>query len=100
MAPQVGLVLIPFGVKAVRFGEEFPVNVLGTLPGIINLMLGKFGRKPMERAFVDAADETLNNLMGQKLQILEKLRFVKFRSDIHRCWKYKTKKAWHLPNLF
>jgi hypothetical protein len=76
VASQVGFVLIFFGVQSVGLGIQFPVDVLGAFPGIVDFMFGELGRKSMKWTFMDATDEPFHNLVGQKLQVLEKLCFM------------------------
>jgi hypothetical protein len=92
MAAQVGLLFVPFGIELIGFREQFPIDVLGAFPGIVNFVLGEFCRKTMKRTLVDPTDKSFHHLVCQQFQILEKMGIIEFRLQFHDT-KLKQKKA-------
>ena len=65
MASQIGLFFISFGIKLICLCKQLPVYMFGALPGIVNFVFRKFGRKAVKGAFMDAADKAFHNLICQ-----------------------------------
>jgi hypothetical protein len=69
LAPQVGLFLKAFHKQFLGSGIELPVDVSCAFPGIVDAVFREFHRKAMEGAFMEAGDETFDNLPGKQLKV-------------------------------
>src|SRR5690606_24444270 len=83
MAAQVGFLFVTFGIKFIGLGEKFPIYMLRAFTCIINFMLSKFRRKPVEGTFVKPGNKTFHHLFCKQLKVFETRYFVNLFFYIH-----------------
>ena len=69
MTAKIRLFFISLGVQLVCFGKQFPVDMLCTFAGVIDLMFSKFSRESVEGTFVNATDKSFDYLIGKQFEI-------------------------------
>jgi len=78
MAPQIGLLLVTLCVELICLAKKFPIYVLGTFPGVVDLMFREFCGKTVEWTFMDPTDKPFYHLLSKEFQILEEFSLLKF----------------------
>jgi hypothetical protein len=92
LTPQIGFFLILFDIEPVGTGKEFPVYGPGGFSLVVQAMFGKFHRKSMEGASVEAGYKTFHYLMGNEVKVVELLELLYIDQILHKNTRLKPQK--------